>query len=408
MSELHNTPEFDDILTNCLHELLRDEMPLELVLANHPEHAAELKPLLQVALLTTRLKRYEMSPETVDDIERHLLLDMPTGEMNGFEDSNVIPLMPDTLDVRKPRRTPNRLPLGLSRLAAVILVALLLAVGSGGGLVAASANTVPGDTLYSVKRAWESLMLLLAQLLGQGDDARSRVAYARLMESQVLDERGHLSQNALVDLYRAIYELSLHRNADNNGAILLFMRQLQETLQQMTPAADAQPVYTDLVDLAAATVDTGVVQIPDSPLPPSLSGETPALATATPAAESTPLVVPTQTLEVSATQTLVPTITQTPSATFTVTPRIPATATKTPTVTPSITPSPTLTLTPSATWTPLPLPGLPTNSGAQPTPAQEFIPSETPRPPVFDLTPRPRETQQSVYLTQTALATLTP
>lgn len=384
MNEQKFSPEFDQILAECLDDVLRGRKTISECLAQHPQHAQELKPLLQAGLLTSRLSSPEMRPEAVERVGQQL------------RESASVRLV----------STKRRLPLGLSRLAAVVLVALLLAFGGGGGLVAASANTVPGDTLYSVKRLWEALMLALAQLLGQGNDARAQLARTRLFEVEALDAQGGLSQEALIELHRAIYELTLHHNADNQGAILAFMTQLRDTLSALKPAPAAQGVYDDLTSLAITSVQNGIPQVPSNALPDSVLQST---ATFTPTISPTPepsstltaTMTPTSTIPPPSTET--PTITLTPSITPTETPRIPATATRTPSPTPSPTLSATPSPTPTATWTRIPLPGQTPIGGISTTQPPERIPSDTPIPlPSYAATERVRETQQSVYMTQTA------
>ncbi len=396
MSDSHPDPRLDDILATCLDDVLSGRKTLPECLAAYPNDAAELKPLLQMAILTARLKAPEMRASSVDALEVRL-----RAQMAG---TTAHPPMPR----QKRAASLSRIPFGLSRLAAVILVALLLAFGGGGGLVAASANTVPGDTLYSVKRLWEEIILALAQLLGQGDDARARVAYARLSELEILDSEGRLNESALADLYASIYELTQHVDAGNQTAILAFMGQVRDALSRVSPAANAEGVYMDLLNMTAQSVATGQIPAPSNALPPS---ELQLTATFTPTASPSPTVTgtlaPTLTATPSptSTDTLTPAPSATPTITPTFTPRIPATATQTPTFTPSPTLTPSATPTPTATWTPLPLPGVPQITPAATLPSSGPIVTDTPLP---RLTANPtdfvRQTQQSVYLTQTAEA----
>ena len=55
--------EFSDILDECLERLLVKGETLEQCLANHPEQAVELRPLLETALAAKQASAIEPSPE---------------------------------------------------------------------------------------------------------------------------------------------------------------------------------------------------------------------------------------------------------------------------------------------------------------------------------------------------------
>ena len=292
---------------------------------------------------------------------------------------------------------------------------LLIAFGSGAGLVAASSNSIPGDPLYGIKRLWEAIILALSPLTGPQDLLWQHIAESRLHEIERLDAEGKLNQTALVDFYGALYHFSGFSNAQNDPKIMALMQDAASELVTITPPSDARVVYQDVLRLAQENVRTGLVQKPPAELPASilqltalpttLSSATITLTltlTSTPILTSTPTFtrVPsaTATATASPTTTPLPTLTVTPSRT----PRIPATATKTITPTPSMTFTLTPTITPTATWTALPLPGhvipiLP-SATQPPPPAATDIPNGVPG---VEAT-RIRATELSVYLTQTA------
>lgn len=381
MSEPRPSPEFDDILALCLDDVLRGRKTLADCLLAYPAYAADLKPALQIGLLTARLKSPEMNPQSVDALEMRL-----RAQMRPARRANII-----------------QLPLGVSRLAAAIAMIFILALGSGAGLVAASADDLPGDSLYGVKRLWESIVLAFAPLTGQIDDLWLRIANTRLDEVTALSEQGRLTENALIDLYKATYSLSQYGygSGDATAIIAYFNRAYLAFMNRITAPVGAEAVYQDMLDaVAPSRVQNGVVVPLTSELPPSLLG--------TPVASPTPIpptatYTPTHTASPTPTATQTPTMTASPTPSATRTPRIPATATRTPTFTPSPTATPTLTPSPTMTWTALPLPYIPPITGAATQVPPGFIPSRTPvTPPTPDGTERVRATQQSVYMTQTA------
>jgi hypothetical protein len=384
VSEPRTSPEFDDILAQCLDEVLRGQKSLADCLTAYPAYAADLKPALQIGLLTARLKSPEMNPQSVDALE--IRLRAQHAQMRPTRSLNI-----------------SRLPLGISRLAAAIAVIVILTLGSGAGLVAASADDVPGDTLYGVKRLWETILLALMPLTGQPGDLWLWIANARLDEANALADKGRLTENALIDLYTATYHASQYGYGEGDAtAIIDYFNRAYLALMNRNAPLGIEAVYRDMVEaVAPARVQNGTIIPLTSELPPSLLGTVP-LASPTPV-EPTATFTATNTASPTATATETPTITASPTPSATRTPRIPATATRTPTFTPSPTATVTFTPSPTMTWTALPLPYIPPITGAATQVPPGFIPSNTPNiPPTPDGTERVRATQQSVYLTQTA------
>lgn len=390
MNEPHLSPEFDDILAECLDAVLHGNQTIAECLRAYPNYADELKPALQIGLLTARLKSPEMAAERVDALEMRLRAQSTQ------------------MSAARPRNVSNisRLPLGISRLAATIAVIFILALGSGAGLVAASADDLPGDALYGVKRLWETIVLALVPLTGQPETIWLHIANSRLDEAIRLSEQGRLSENALIDLYKATYVVS-HYNyggGDATAMIAYFNRAYLAFSNRITAPLGAEAVYKDVLDaVSPARIQDGVVTPLTNDVPPSLSNVSAPLPSPIP-----PTAIPSDTPVPTATASATPTATVTPSptatSTLTPTPRIPATATRTPTFTPSPTDTPTLTPSPTLTWTPLPLPGYipPITSADTPVPPGIIVTHPPPILPTLDATERVRATQQSVYMTQTA------
>jgi hypothetical protein len=374
------TPELDTILDECLDDVLRGRRTIADCLAAYPDYAADLRPALQIGLLTARLKSPAMPAEHVDALEAKLRAGV------------------------RPAAVVERVPVfaSFSRLAAVLAIAFLLAFGSGAGLVAASAHTVPGDTLYGIKRLWEAIILLFSPLTGQYDDLLLHMAETRLDEVERLANAGQLSPDALAWLYEATARAARAADAETAPKVLAFLKKSQRELARIQPPPDAGPVFQDVLRL----LDTsdGKLHPPPGDLPPSRSGEPlPTDTPPTPTATLTPTVTPAATLSPTWTQTATPTATATHTVTPSTTPS--PTASDTPTITPSptLTPSVTPSLTPS--WTPLSPPTLPpyvyAPTATPPSGGSGSIPP-TAGPPTSDATQRVRETQQSVYQTQTA------
>lgn len=127
-----------DALEICLQEMERGA-DLDSALARFPEHAGELRPILETAIKARSMAPDEPSPDAVKR-SRARVLQRAAGlrESKAGARRRVIP--------------------AFSRLAiSFALTALFLA--SGAGLVNVSASALPGENLYPVKRSWENIRL---------------------------------------------------------------------------------------------------------------------------------------------------------------------------------------------------------------------------------------------------------
>lgn len=128
--------EFDALVWRCLEDLERG-VALESILSQHPQQVDELRPILQVAAGLPALAASPPARAQAAAQEQFLLHAAAMRQ------------------VSRPRAAwPRRLGLALTSLA-VLLAALF-------GLVQGSAEAVPGDALYPVKRARENVQLALA------------------------------------------------------------------------------------------------------------------------------------------------------------------------------------------------------------------------------------------------------
>ena len=164
--------EFEHILDECIDRLLRGES-LEQCLRRYPEQAAELEPLLRVALAAREASSVEPRPEFRERARYQIRSVLHAGEK---------------------KRQPRRLPvLGwLPRWATAVVAAFLVFLVAGGGTVAASSNSLPGETLYSVKLAVENVQEALT--FSEIGKARLYVKLAsrRADEIAQMAERGNL------------------------------------------------------------------------------------------------------------------------------------------------------------------------------------------------------------------------
>lgn len=129
-----------EILEKCLVEI-EQGADVDTVLFRYPEHADELRPILEAAIKARTLA----APEPSADVVRR----------------NRAKVMQRAAEMREAKGKPAASRVwftSLRRLAVTLAMVVILFV-SGTGLVGASANTLPGDNLYPVKLTWEEVRL---------------------------------------------------------------------------------------------------------------------------------------------------------------------------------------------------------------------------------------------------------
>lgn len=127
-------------LENCIQEI-ENGAEIESVLKQFPELASELRPILKTAV---KAQQNQTAEPTAEAFQRGRAKLMQRAAQ--FQQSPVV-------------KRKNTRPL-FSRVAISFALALAFLL-SGTGLLSASASTLPGDRLYSVKRGWENVRLFL-------------------------------------------------------------------------------------------------------------------------------------------------------------------------------------------------------------------------------------------------------
>jgi hypothetical protein len=162
--------EFDNILDDCLERLLKGET-IEQCLAEYPEHAAELEPLLRTALDTREAAaikpRFEFRERARYQFQA-ALREVESKKGRGF--------------------------FGLQRrwVTVVISVFALLVVVSG--TVVAASNSLPDEPLYKVKLATEAVRLALTpSALGKAE-LHAELADKRVEEIIKMADEGKVEQ----------------------------------------------------------------------------------------------------------------------------------------------------------------------------------------------------------------------
>ena len=129
--------EFHNILDECLQRLVEGEN-IEACLSRYPQYASELEPLLRTAQATLKAADIKPRPEFRDRARYQFqaaLRELPVKEKRGF------------FEMLRP---------SLVTVASIVIVLL-----AGSITVAAAGNSLPGEPLYQVKLATESVRLAL-------------------------------------------------------------------------------------------------------------------------------------------------------------------------------------------------------------------------------------------------------
>lgn len=260
-------------------------------------------PLVELARKLAEAPPYTLSDAAVDRIEARLL-----AKIDGAERFERVAR----------QRAPSRAIRWLAYAAAACLVLVMFA----GGATYASADSLPGDPLYAVKRTVERVQLAIET--GEDEAAfRVELAERRVNEFSALLSRDEVYPRALQE---ASDELERALNANEEQALqrrIAIVAQEQETLslRAQTHATERQREQLQLIAEQSRAIQERVQEREIEPTAP-------------------PITLPTDTPTPTATSTATLTATPTPTGTLTATP------------TPTMTPTGTLTATPPPTPTP--------------------------------------------------------
>lgn len=127
-----------DILELSLQEL-ENGADIDAVLARYPDHANELRPLLNASVMATTMA---VSAPSADVIRR--------GRAK---------LLQHASEMREAKAVSHKRMIPIFQRLAIALTLATLFLASGTGLVSASSSALPGENLYPVKRTWEDMRL---------------------------------------------------------------------------------------------------------------------------------------------------------------------------------------------------------------------------------------------------------
>jgi hypothetical protein len=153
-----------EALELCLQDLEQGRT-VEECLARFPSLAGDLRPLLESAQAARSLS-------------------LPTIPVNAVTGGRVR-VLNRAAQLRQGKR-PRAQVLHAWRLAAIPLLVLAFLFLTGNGLIVASANALPGDVLYPVKRSVEDIRLRLATNLKLEARIKKEISTRRIAETEIL------------------------------------------------------------------------------------------------------------------------------------------------------------------------------------------------------------------------------
>lgn len=157
-----------DTLEICLQEIEKGR-ELESILAQHPDLADELRPILQTAIKA----RSVTTPEPTSDVQRR-------GR------ARVMQRAAELREAKIALRKPVVRVIPIFQRFALSFTLLLILMLSGTGIVNASSSALPGESLYPVKRGWEGLRLFFIF------DSQARQLLADEFENERIHEANEL------------------------------------------------------------------------------------------------------------------------------------------------------------------------------------------------------------------------
>jgi hypothetical protein len=230
--------EFDNILDECLERVMKGEDILA-CLADHPEHAAELEPLLKTALDTRNAAAVKPRPEF--------------RQRAGYEYQAVIREMP-------PQKAHNPFRWQVRWMAPVAIVIVLLL--GGGGTVMAASNSLPDSPLYRVKLATETVQLAFTRSDLDKAELYARLADKRVEEIVKMAKKGNMEQveKVTVRMDNQLIAMSNLTSKGGQGKAVTSSAVLQ------APAAAPMPSTPSSETPSAGQAPPPTIEVPSAPI----------------------------------------------------------------------------------------------------------------------------------------------
>jgi hypothetical protein len=290
-------------LDACLASL-EEGASLDSVLAGHPALAAELRPLLLAAQSAGAGAELSRVPVGAQAESRSQFL-AGAGLRGGAADRRpaIVPAGGQGWWSRLRSPLNSRQWAGSSLLARAVTIILVVAAGLGAGTygaVAASAQSLPGDALYGVKRAVENTQLMLAPDEQTRAGLQAEFDGRRVREAQAVANQG---RQVPVEFTGTLVSM------DGAQSQHWIVSGVAVVVGPQVPV-DGEPVIGAQVRIQGAVATVGVVQAQRVTVLPHHAGAPDATPTATATAQATAYAAATGTATIEPAQ-----FTATPQAT---------------------------------------------------------------------------------------------
>ena len=220
----------DEVLAQCL-EAIENGMSIEDCLTQFPDQSEELLPLLEMTqAIRSDASQVAVRAQFRRSAQSQLLARLPERRVTFWS------------SVRQTLQSAFNPPVRRYPAVWAALIALAVIVFSGGGVVYASSNALPGDALYGVKGAVESTLLFIAS---DSQDLQLHIYFAdrRLDEIEALTALGRESDlNTALEGYAKEVEAinqSVAQGEENNdlpGSKAMAQERLEDLLiDEKTP-----------------------------------------------------------------------------------------------------------------------------------------------------------------------------
>jgi hypothetical protein len=251
---MKNMKEFDNILNECIERVLNGES-VEACLKAFPQHAAELEPLLRTALDTHKAANIVPRPEF--------------RQRAGYEFQAAV------RDMKPSRGGFPRWQLRWVTAVSVVLVVLL----AGSGTIAASASSLPDESLYGVKLFTEEVRLALTPSDTGKAELHAEFADTRVEEIIKMADKGNVEQ-----VVKATGRMN-----NNLAAVAKLIKPAGDasTTEENAPQALMKGLSANVTAAAAPAPDTGSVSPAATRIPAPV-----AVASPTPPVKPTPALTP--------------------------------------------------------------------------------------------------------------------
>lgn len=163
---------FNNILDECLERLLVGGETLEGCLASYPEQAVELRPLLQTAVTAKKALAVQPPPQ------------FKAAASSRFRAA---------VEEKKAKKA-RPFFIWQPRWATVVVSLLLVLLLTGGSVIVVAGDSMPGESLYSVKLAVEQVLLTLSPSAQSKAKQLAKLADRRVAEIIYLAQKGDAQQ----------------------------------------------------------------------------------------------------------------------------------------------------------------------------------------------------------------------